>query len=45
MNLLAFVTPLGWSRFLPAVPVAGPGQEGKGSSIWARGCSPSSSSP
>ena len=30
MNLLAFVTPLGWSRFLPAVPVAGPGQEGEG---------------
>jgi hypothetical protein len=30
MNLLALVTPLGWSRFLPAVPVAGSGQEGEG---------------
>ena len=30
MNLLALITPQGWSRFLPAVPVAGPGQEGEG---------------
>lgn len=27
MNLLAFITPLGWSSLLPAVPVAGSGQE------------------
>ena len=26
MNPLAFVTPLGWSRWLPELPVAGPGQ-------------------
>ncbi|MGE4085412.1 MAG: DUF6311 domain-containing protein, partial [Vicinamibacterales bacterium] len=27
MNLLAYVAPLGWSRVVPALPLAGPGQE------------------
>lgn len=30
MNLLAFISPAGWSRVLPALPIAGVGQEAEG---------------